>query len=359
MVALYFGTLVGKFGAKKLAVIGMLCLAASTAIRGMATNVVHIYIGAVVWGTGVVLSGGTMASTIVRRWFHKDVGRYTGIVMSANGIGGAVAAQIITPLINNGDPFGYRKAYWISALISLAISVVILLLLRETPDDGPAIQGKIDKKARKGASWEGLEYEQIKKKPYFYATAVLVVLTGIAMTSIGNVSIVHMGDVGLPAAYISVIATVSSLCLTFSKILVGMVYDKKGLRFTMAMCHISALISFACNILITNSFAGKVLAMTASILDKIALPLETVAIPLLTADMFGTKSYTKTLGIFMAMNTLGLCLGSPLADLFFDIFGTYIPCFWFFGALMVVIVAAFQFVIHKAYKDREQMTVAS
>ena len=359
VVALYFGTLVGKFGAKKLAVIGMLCLAASTAIRGMATNVVHIYIGAVVWGTGVVLSGGTMASTIVRRWFHKDVGRYTGIVMSANGIGGAVAAQIITPLINNGDPFGYRKAYWISALISLAISVVILLLLRETPDDGPAIQGKIDKKARKGASWEGLEYEQIKKKPYFYATAVLVVLTGIAMTSIGNVSIVHMGDVGLPAAYISVIATVSSLCLTFSKILVGMVYDKKGLRFTMAMCHISALISFACNILITNSFAGKVLAMTASILDKIALPLETVAIPLLTADMFGTKSYTKTLGIFMAMNTLGLCLGSPLADLFFDIFGTYIPCFWFFGALMVVIVAAFQFVIHKAYKDREQMTVAS
>ena len=49
VVALYFGTLVGKFGAKKLAVIGMLCLAASTAIRGMATNVVHIYIGAVVW----------------------------------------------------------------------------------------------------------------------------------------------------------------------------------------------------------------------------------------------------------------------------------------------------------------------
>ena len=178
------------------------------------------------------------------------------------------------------------------------------------------------------------------------------------MTSIGNVSIVHMGDVGLPAAYISVIATVSSLCLTFSKILVGMVYDKKGLRFTMAMCHISALISFACNILVSASIPGKVLAMTASILDKIAMPLETVAIPLLTADMLGTKSYTKTLGIFMAMNTLGLCLGSPLADLFFDIFGTYIPCFWFFGGLMLVIVVAFQLVVRAAYKDRERMTVA-
>ena len=358
VIALYFGTLVGKFGAKKMAVVGMLCLAASAAIRGMATNVVHIYIGSIVWGIGVVLSGGTMASTIVRRWFHKDVGRYTGIVMSANGIGGAIAAQIITPLINNGDPFGYRNAYWISALISLAISVVIILLLRENPNGGPAIQEKTEKSARKATSWEGLEYGQIKTKPYFYVTAVLVVLTGISMTSIGNVSIVHMGDVGLPAAYISVIATVSSLCLTFSKILVGMVYDKKGLRFTMAMCHISALISFACNILVSASISGKVLAMTASILDKIAMPLETVAIPLLTADMFGTKSYTKTLGIFMAMNTLGLCLGSPLADLFFDIFGTYIPCFWFFGGLMLVIVVSFQLVIRAAYKDRERMTVA-
>ncbi len=353
VVALYFGTLIGKFGAKKLAIAGMLFLAASASIRAMATEVYQIYIGNVIWGAGVVLSGGTMASTIVRRWFHQDVGRYTGIVMSANGIGGAVAAQIITPIINNGEAFGYRKAYWLSAAICLAITILILFFLRENPADGPAIQGKTAKKASKGAAWIGLEYDDIRKKPYFYAAAVLVVLTGISMTSIGNVSIVHMNDVGLSASFIAIIATVSSLCLTFSKILVGVIYDKKGLRFAMGMCHIAALISFACNVLITNSTAGKVFAMTASVLDKIALPLETVMIPLLTADLFGGKSYTKVLGIFMAMNTLGLCLGSPLADLFFDAFGTYIPSFWFFGALMALVVVAFQFVIRAAYKDRD------
>lgn len=355
VVALYFGALIGKFGVKKLAITGMLFLAASAAIRAMATEVWHVYIGGVVWGAGVVLSGGTMASTIVRRWFHQDVGKFTGIVMSANGIGGAVAAQIITPLINNGDAFGYRQAYWISAGISVAISVLILFFLRENPADGPAIQGKAEKKAPKGAVWEGMEYGEIKKKPYFYIAAALVVLTGIAMTSIGNVSIVHMNDVGLPAAFVAIIATVSSLCLTFSKILVGVTYDKKGLRFTMMMCHIAALVSFVCNILVSNTTAGKVFAMTASVLDKLAMPLETVAIPLLTADLFGTKSYTKVLGIFMAMNTLGLCLGSPLADLFFDVFGTYIPCFWFFGALMVLIVVAFQLVIKTAYKARDKI----
>lgn len=79
--------------------------------RACATQVYHVYIGSALWGLGMVFSGSTIAGMIVQRWFHQDVGRYTGIVMSANGIGGAVAAQIITPLINNGEVFGYRKAY--------------------------------------------------------------------------------------------------------------------------------------------------------------------------------------------------------------------------------------------------------
>ena len=79
-------------------------------------------------GLGIVFVGGTMAGTIVRRWFHQDVGRYTGIVMSANGIGGALAAQIITPIINNGELFGYRKAYWVTAAILLVSGVVLMLL---------------------------------------------------------------------------------------------------------------------------------------------------------------------------------------------------------------------------------------
>ena len=53
------------------------------------------------------------------------------------------------------------------------------------------------------------------------------------------------------------------------------------------------------------------------------------------------------------MNSLGLCLGSPLGDLYYDIFGTYKPCFWFFVLLMVVTTVAFQFVIYAANKDKK------
>jgi len=96
-----------------------------------------------------------------------------------------------------------------------------------------------------------------------------------------------------------------------------------------------------------------VFAMTAVVLGSVAMPLETVMIPLLSNDLFGSASYTKVLGVFMAMNSLGLCLGSPLGDIYYDFFGTYAPCFWFFCGLMVVIIIAFRRVISMAEKDKE------
>ena len=355
LTALYFGNLVHRFGIKKLVALGLASLTGSVVARALATEFYHLYIGSVLWGVGIVLVGGNMAGTIVRRWFHKDVGRYTGVVMSANGIGGAIAAQIISPLINNGETFGYRKAYWLSAIIAMAISVFVLIFLREQPAEGPAIQETVKKKTPKRAIWEGLPYETIRKKPYFYAAAAMVFITGISLQSIGSISVVYMTDLGFSAEYIATSATVSSLCLTCTKVLVGMSYDKKGLRFTLLMCQICAMAAFVIKAVLVHSTVGMVLAMTAAVLSTVSLPLETVMIPLLTGDLFGSASYNKVLGVMVAMNSLGLCLGSPLGDLYYDSFGTYKPCFWFFTGLLLAVAIGFQIVIRMANKDKEAL----
>ena len=90
-----------------------------------------------------------MAGTIIRRWFNQDIGRYTGIVMSANGIGGAIAAQIISPIINNGETYGYRKAYLLSAVITLIIGAIVLIFLRDRPGSGTVIETKRKKRPKR------------------------------------------------------------------------------------------------------------------------------------------------------------------------------------------------------------------
>ena len=363
VVAMFFGTLIQKFGPKKMVALGLGSLTASVLIRSVATNIVHIYIGFALWGLGIVFSGGTMASTIVRRWFHQDIGKYTGIVMSANGIGGAIAAQIISPIINNGQADGYRKAYLLSGILTLVVSIIVLLCLRNNPADGPASTEVGKKKKARGAIWTGIEFSEVKKKFYFYLTFLFIFLTGISMQSVGTISVVYMEDLGFNARFVATTATVSSLVLTFAKIFMGFTYDKKGLRFTLVFSQLCVIIGFLLKATLNMSGVGTlgmVCAMTATILGTIALPLETVMIPLISNDLFGTASYDKVLGIFYSANSLGLCLGSPLCDLYRDLTGgSYASCYWFFIGMMVLVLVGFQFIIRAAHKDKRKILVLS
>ena len=355
IVALYFGALVNRFGIKKMACLGMLALTGAPVARAMATNVWHIYLAGALHGLGIVFCGGTMAGAVIRRWFKQDIGKYTGIVMSANGVGGAIAAQIISPIINNGETFGYRKAYWLSAAISLAVTIVIIIFLRDNPGDGSVVAANKKKQASRGTMWTGLEYAAVKKKAYFYIAAALVFLTGISLQSIGSITIVYLTDLGFSPSYIATAATVSSLVFTVSKLTMGAVYDKWGLRVALLMGQIAGLATFVLKGLLTNSTLGIVMAMTATVLSCFATPLETVMIPLLTNDLFGSASYAKVLGIFMAMNSLGLCLGSPLGEALRRLTGSYRVCFWLFAVVLVGVIVVFQFVLRTARKDKEKI----
>ncbi len=352
LVALAFGTLVSRFGIKKMVFAGLLAMTGATVLRMAGTNVLHFYIAGGLHGFGIVFVGSTMAGTIVRRWFKEDIGKYTGLVMSANGIGGAIAAQIISPIINNGETFGYRKAYLLMALINVAISVFILLLLKDNPSDGPVIPGKQKKKPKKGTLWIGIEYSVVRKKVYFYVAALLVLLTGISLQSIGSITIVYMTDLGISPAFIATTSTVGALTLTISKFAVGTVYDKWGLRVALLLCQLCGLITFVLKGALTNTAIGLVMAMIATVCSNFATPLETVMLPLLTNDLFGTASYNKVLGIFMAMNSLGLCLGTPIGEVLRKLTGDYRICFWLFSAMLVVVIITFQFVLRFANKQK-------
>jgi MFS family permease len=299
-----------------------------------------------------------MAGAIVRKWFKQDVGKYTGIVMSANGVGGAIAAQVISPLINNGETFGYRKAYRLCALITFITSAFILFFLRDSADDSPIIADKQKKTPKKGTLWVGIEYTILKKKAYFYIAAALVFLTGISLQSISSITIVYMTDLGIDPAFVAILATVGSLTLTFSKMLVGVSYDKWGLSVALRICQIAALVTFVLKGVLTNSAIGMIFAVVATVLSNLAMPLETVMIPLMTNDLFGSASYSKVLGILMAMNSLGLCLGSPLGEFLRRVTGSYRSCFWFFSIVLVVVIVTFQFVLQSANKQKAAILAA-
>lgn len=151
-----------------------------------------------------------------------------GLYLSA--ITEALATQIVTPLIYEaGNPFGYRNAYQLVALILLIVGALAVILFRDAPKE---IAANLPKKKAKGQSIRSITFREAILKPYFYVAAICIFFTGSALQGVNGISAAHMTDSGLDAGYVATVLSVHSLALAGSKFLTGLAYDKIGLKKT-------------------------------------------------------------------------------------------------------------------------------
>ena len=351
---LFFATVLHKLGVKKMVALGVLSLIIQCVISALATTVWEFYIAGFFLGLGLALCTTTMISFVIRRWCKKNTGKILGFVLAANGVGSALATQVVSPMMyESGDPFGYRNAYWMMAAILVVVGIVVVPLLREQPADPQTAVS--DKKSAKSRDWPGMDYEEAKKKPYFYIAAVCIFLTGMCLQGLSGISAAHMKDTGIDPAYVALVVSVQSLMLAVSKFLAGFSYDKFGMRFTMTFCDVCALLSTLLLSLVSATLLGRNLAMAHAVFNALALPLETIMLSLFASELFGNRAFAHTMGIFAAVNTAGYAAGTPLANWCFDAFGTYVPVILFYCGTMLAVTVVFQFILNAAYRERKRI----
>ena len=347
LIGLTFGFFISKYGARKMVAVGFTSLIISTLIYAFAENILLFYVGGMFLGIGLCWTTTTMVGYIVNRWCSEHKGTIMGLILCSNGLGGALAAQIVTPIIYD-SAFGYRTAYKLVAVILLVVGVLVFALFRDVPGISLTKQTKKPKKP----AWNGIPFAEAIRKPYFYGAAACIFLTGAALQGVTGVSAAHLSDVGLDAAYLATTVSIHSLALAGSKFLTGFLHDKFGLRVTMIYCYIAGVLAFVSLALSGTSATGRTLALTYSILSSLALPLETIMLPLITGDLFGDISFAKTLGILVSVNTAGYAVGAPLTNLVFDIVGSYIPVLYFFAGVLVLCMIAFMLILKAANKEK-------
>ncbi len=352
---LFFGILLARLGTRKLVAIGFVTTIASILLYAYAKDIVTFCIGGALLGIGLSFTTTTMASAVIRRWFVKDIGKYTGIVFAANGIGATVASLIATPLINEpGNPFGYRNSYLLVVAILVVTGIAVVAVLKD-PSEPLATPAATTKLKKQPDVYIGVPFAQVRHKSYFYISAIIVLLTGLCLQGILGAYAAHLQDVGLTPQFIAAIVSISSLAMTASKILTGWMYDRFGLSVVMTMCQTAAIAAFLCLAFTDSSTIGIALTIAFAILYAVALPLETLLVPLLVNNFFGMIAYDKILGIFAAINYVGYALGAPLVNVCFDITGSYRPILIAFAALMLIITVVFRFVLRSVEKFKQQI----
>lgn len=354
IINIFFGTLIGKFGAKKLICAGFASLALSMVIYATASDIVFFCVGGCLLGIGLSWTTTTMVGAVITKWSSENRGTIMGAVLAANGLGGAIAMQIVSPIIASGA-YAYKRAYFVIACVLLAMLVLVAIFFRENPENYTGEKVVVRKKKGRGQAWTGIEFSEAVKMPYFYTAAICIFFTGFVLQGVTGVSAPHMQDVGLSAAFVASALSVHSLSLTFFKFMTGVIYDKRGLRTTISISCVTAIVVMLLLAIMTNSSSGKVIAFIYSIFSALALPLETILLPIYAADLFGEKSFNKVLGIFVSVNTAGYALGAPTMNAFYDTFKTYTPGFYMGAAIMLAVVISMQFIISKAHKIRKEI----
>lgn len=347
VMSVFFGTLVNRFGTKKLICLGFLFLLSATLIYSFARHLLFFYAAGLFFGLGFSFTTTAMVGCIIPRWFHGKTGTLMGVILGANGLGAAIASQVFTPMIyEEGNPFGYQNAFLLTSAIQVIAFILILIFYKEAPP--------VEKKAvNTQLTGERLSVSlaQAKKDVFFYITVVCVFLTGLILQGVSGIAAAHMKDVGLDPAFVGSMVSIQSLILIFSKISCGFLYDKLGLRFTVIICDVAAIAAiFGLGFLAGH---GSILTYVYTILKPIALPLETLMLPIFARELMGAKDYSKILGIFTGFNTLGYAIGGPLLNSIFDVYGTYKPGLLAVGGIMVMIAVLFQLIIPHFQKLRK------
>ncbi|MBP3633392.1 MAG: MFS transporter [Oscillospiraceae bacterium] len=352
LVNIFFGKLITKFGARKLGTAGLLALAASCLVSAQAKGLFMLYLGGVLQGIGFSWTCTTMVGYVVEKWFSSKKGTIMGLILASNGLLGAISVQILSPMIY-GPNEAWRTSYLVCAAIMTGLAILVVLFLRTEPKDKgmtPLGSGQVQPHKQRGRDWAGVSSEEIFRSSYFYVCAVCVFLTGMLLHATGNVSAAHMEDRGISAAIITNISSISSLVLLCSKMLTGISFDKFGLRFTMTICNLFAVVA----IVLLAFVQGPATAYASGIFKALSLPLETIMLPLIAAELFGRKSYAHMMGLLVSFNTLGYAVGGPVINLFYDLTGSYVSVMLALGGIMIAVSIAMQYCISTAHKIRKE-----
>ncbi len=349
-VTLFFYKLVERFGTKKMLIAGLMFYTLSALMNATSNSLIGFYIGGVFLGIAVALAGTTMVSVIINKWFTKNKGTVLGVILAANAAGSALAIALLEPMIYSGGA-GYKNAYFITALSVLFVLIVVLILFRDKKDAGYV---KIKKEIKTtDTEFSGFSYDFLVKKPIFYA--VIACLALYALSSVGAISTPHLKDVGFTGEFIALVSCIGSIVLMAGKILIGIIYDRLGIKISVNLCLFAALIAKI--LLFFVSSETPALAIIFTVLLYLATPFETIMIPIIVLDLFGQKSFNKILAITTALFTVGHALNSPLLNLPYDFMNSYIVSFIVSAVASVLIIIVLNYSIISLKRTKTKLEV--
>ncbi len=311
------GPLADRYGARPLAVTGMLLVALGLVLAGLARTLNEVYLA---YGLGVGLGAGFSYVPVmgaVQRWFTRRRGFASGLAVSGIGVGTLVVPPAAALLI---DAYCWRMAYMLLGAFAAIVGVGMSLLLEDNP-------------RKRGLSPDGLplltDAQPVPVSGLTVAQAVrtrpfLVLYIACTICSFGVfVPFVHLVpyavDQGVAKTSAALLLGVIGVGSTAGRFFLGGLADRMGRPEAMLAGFIGmalALLLWA----VSNSFW---MLATFAFTYGVFYGGWVAVMPAVLMDYFGGRHVGGIIGALYTSVAFGTLIGPTAAGYAFDITGSY------------------------------------
>ena len=332
---LFVGRIMAKFGMRKTMTVGTILMCSGFALRGASSTMLTLCASNLLCGLGMAEISTIPSGVLVNNWFSMEKkGTMSGIAFAGSVFGGIVFVQVANLLMKTYD---WRVTHYVLAAICAVLMLPIsMFVVRARPEDkGLCPLGS--ENAVGGGSCPvvtGISGKKFFKTGSFWLLAVTVFVIGFTNMGIQrNFAICLQNEHGHSEDFAAMVYSAVMFIQIFGKLILGRVYDKKGVKVGTIYNTVLAIATVAFAVVSSN----PIMAVCFGVIFGLLGSMTTVTPPYLTALIVGRKYYAGIFGVVNVFFNVGVAVGPVVAARIFDATGSFNSAWIAFAVLSVII----------------------
>ncbi len=325
----FLGMAVDRWPARRLIVIGVVITTLGTLVISQSTSLMMFYGGFLIVGLGAAMCAFMVPTTVIARWFKKNIGKANGVLAMGFAIGG-----LFVPLLTSAiDTYGWQDTLMYMAIGLLLFGLPVSVVFRSRPEEyGQLPDGEAPGDEKKPGLYDfDTGVKEALRTRAFWHIGLAAMFQMIAMLAVNIHMMPYLTSMGMERAEAAIAVTILSIITLAARVPFGVLADIFTKKYVMAVSiGLTGAGTLIYGLLDGNSFPMLVLfAIVYGIGTAGSMPLRAPII----REYFGVKRFGTIYGMMALFSTIGTAAGAPIAGWVFDTYGDYTPIWYVFAAL--------------------------